>query len=105
VALLSEAGANGCTLLLHYGSLVGNRLRGSHIPNELLHYVVLVCLHRASCHVGLQEVIVVASRTPPGQRCGRQMSPGSGGLGDIKDPPIGQVFTAKDACDYAIAAG
>jgi hypothetical protein len=41
VALFPEACANGCALLLHDGPLIGNRLRGAHIPNELLHCHVL----------------------------------------------------------------
>lgn len=38
VAFLPEACADGCTLLLDDGALVGNGLRSAHVPNELLHY-------------------------------------------------------------------
>jgi hypothetical protein len=48
VALFPKAGANSSALLLHHSSLVGNRFRSSHIPNELLHCVVLVYTCMAS---------------------------------------------------------
>lgn len=72
MALLSEAGANGGALLLHHGSLVGNRLRGAHIPNELLHCTLLASAYTGTRDLGVQEVIVVASGTPPGRRFGCQ---------------------------------
>jgi len=36
VALLTKAGANGGTFLLHDGPLVGNGLSGPHVADELL---------------------------------------------------------------------
>jgi hypothetical protein len=80
VALFPKAGPNGGALLLHHRSLIGNRLRGPHIPNELLHYALLAHAHRGSCALGVQEVIVVASRTPRGRRRGGRSDGGAGVL-------------------------
>ena len=38
MALLPKTGANGSALLLHDRSLVGDRLGGAHIADELFHY-------------------------------------------------------------------
>jgi hypothetical protein len=40
VALLSETGSYSSALLLHNSSLVGNRLCGAHISNELFDYCI-----------------------------------------------------------------
>jgi hypothetical protein len=65
-ALLPEAGSDGCALLLHDGSFVRDCLCGTHIPNELLHCLFLVIAQAgAGIELGIQEAIVVASRTPP----------------------------------------
>ena len=46
VALLPKTGADGSTLLLHHGALVGDGLGGTHIPDELLHCIYLSDMSR-----------------------------------------------------------
>lgn len=71
VALFPEAGADGRTLLLHDGALVGNRLCGSHIPNELLDWRSLACMHSWGRELGVREAIVPVAGTPPQELRGR----------------------------------
>lgn len=80
MAFLPKACSNGRALLLDYRPLVGYCLCGSHIPDELLHCARL-SIYASSFQLGfamlgIQEVIAVASRTPPGQQSGGQIAGG-----------------------------
>ena len=67
VALLPETRANGGALLLNYRALVRDRLRGSHVADELLHYTVLdqsVAQTRISFSRNVRELILPVTRRP-----------------------------------------
>ena len=60
MALLPKTGANGSALLLHDRSLVGDRLGGAHIADELFHYKM-----SPSDGISIHELILPVSKTAP----------------------------------------
>lgn len=64
MALLPETGPYSSAFLLNNSSLVGNRLRGAHIPNELLDCGTDISSGFGHGRSRLRELMLAVSRTP-----------------------------------------